>query len=112
MTTLLILLSNSSEKASLALNLAASSEEKGVNTTVFLVEDGVFVARKGQKEKDNANVLGVQDLIDRGINILAEDVSLKARGISSEKIAKDVKVSTLDELVDITMEKSDRTVWF
>jgi tRNA 2-thiouridine synthesizing protein D len=110
--SLLILLSNSSDEANLALSLAGAFKGRGVDTTIFLIEDGVFVARKGQKRTGGTGVLEVESLIDKGVNVLAEDLSLKARGLSPEKIVEAVKVSTLDELVDLLMEKSDRAVWF
>jgi len=128
--SLLIIVSKdpySFEETNLALSIALMSKEENVDTTIFLIEDGVYVARKGQRAVGRTNISEkLEKLINNGINVLAEDLSLKSRGMASheqdhgdhshvtyyEKIIDGIKISNIDELIDLVMEKSDRAIWF
>ncbi len=47
----------------------------------------------------------------RQVTLLADEVSLRQRGISPERRAEGVRVSKVDELTDLLMEKSDKAIW-
>jgi len=114
--SLLIMLSKdpySFEEPNLALDLVSNLKEDNVDVNIFLIEDGVFIARKGQKPTDGVNIgEKLKKLIDRGVKVLVEDISLRARGLSPLKIMENVRISNLDELVELLMERVDRVVWF
>ncbi|MBI3951420.1 MAG: DsrE family protein [Acidobacteria bacterium] len=87
------------------LDLAASLKNKGNDVTLYLVENGALAARKGSELGST-----LTGLAKNGITILAEDISLKARGIS--ETAEGVKTSNMDELADFIVSGSDKLMWY
>src|SRR5215510_4288686 len=78
---------------------AISVKERGHEVTVFLVQNGVLAGRKG--------VHRLQRLADAGVTLLADDLSLRERGIKTEDLAPGIKESTIEELVNtIVQEKT------
>lgn len=90
-----------------AFELAEQLRELKHNVTIYLVQDGVFAARK----RFQAGEKLVGDARAKNLTLLADDISLRQRGISKERLSEAVKVSTMDELVDLVMEKSDKAIW-
>ena len=74
----------------LANRLAAA----GNSVTVFLVQNGVLPARAG------ARSVGIAELINAGVEVLADDFSLRERGIRSDRLQPGIKTSPLDLVVD------------
>jgi len=113
--SLLILLSKepySFEKTSLAVVTASKAAEKDVDVTIFLIEDGVLATRPNQKPARGANFGdALTKLIEKGVEVLAEDLSLAARGLSTDKLLSGIRISNISELTDLIMEKSDRVIW-
>ncbi len=95
----------SHEDPELVLEIAKIAKEKGTDVKIFLIEDGILL-RKGQALEEK-----VKDLAESGVSIKAEDISLKTRGISEDKLVDDIEVSNLDELFDSIVE-FDRVAWF
>lgn len=75
---------------SLAIQLA----QQGEAVTVFLVQNGVLPARRGVRD----DVLS--ELAQAGIEILADDFSLRERGIPSDRLVAGVKSAPLDVVID------------
>lgn len=101
------------KEAQIALDMADQLADLGAQVTVYLIEDGVLAVRAGQMPKNGVSVeQRIKSLRNRGVNVLAEDLSLKARGITDDKAVEGVKVSNLDEFVDILMERSNKVIWF
>jgi len=73
----------------LARRLAADNR-----VTLFLVQNGVMPARAG------AHGPGFADLARIGVEILADDFSLRERGISSDRLQPGVTPSTLEFVID------------
>ena len=90
-----------------SFDLASQLRGAGHNVSVYLVQDGVFAARKSFKAGSKL-LAGVNG---EGVALLADEVSLRQRGITREHLAEPVRVSTMDELVDLLMEKSDKAIW-
>lgn len=86
-------------------DLAEQLKKRGNEVTLFLVENGVLAARSGSV---GAKRLGA--LKQQGLRVLAEDVSLKARGI--ERPADGIVVSNMDELADLIVSGSDKVMWY
>ncbi|MFQ6051801.1 MAG: DsrE family protein [Candidatus Hydrothermarchaeota archaeon] len=95
----------SHEHPELVLEIAKIAKEKGAHVKIFLIEDGVLL-RKGQEIEEK-----VKETAEAGISIKAEDISLKTRGVSEDKLVDNIEVSNLDELFDSIIE-FDRVVWF
>ncbi len=77
------------------------------NVTVYLVQDGVFAARKSFEAGQRL----VADAKAQNLTLLADEVSLRQRGITKERLSEAVRVSNMGELVDLLMEKSDKAIW-
>src|SRR5262245_35030953 len=76
-------------------DLAEALARKGHDVTLFLVQNGVLPARAGSK----SDVVG--RLARAGIEVLAEEFSLRERGISRDRLAKGVEVAPLDRVIDL-----------
>ena len=85
-----------------AKDLAAAGNE----VTVFLVQNGVLPARKGNKFESK-----LQELADSNVTILADDLSLKERAIEESLLLDSVKTSEIDVVVDLTVEQQYKAIW-
>lgn len=90
-----------------SFELGRQLREAGHDVSLYLVQDGVFTARR--RFESGAKLLASAKA--QNISLLADDVSLRQRGITRERLAEPVRVSTMDELVDLLMEKSDKAIW-
>lgn len=84
----------------LALRLAKADE----SVTLFLVQNGVLAARKGGAD----NVLS--KLTAAGVKILADDFSLRERGIVADRVAASVKAAPIDVVIDHLAEGA-KALW-
>src|SRR5712691_4102169 len=67
------------------------------NVTIYLIQDAVFAARKrfGAGEKLIAEAKAQK------LTLLADEVSLRQRGVTKERLAEGVRVSGTKELTDL-----------
>lgn len=90
-----------------AFELAKQLKDLRHNVTIYLVQDAVFAARKrfeaGEKLVTAAKA--------QNATLLADEISLRQRGITKDRLSEVVTVSTMGELVDLLMEKSDKAIW-
>ncbi|MHA1299880.1 MAG: DsrH/TusB family sulfur metabolism protein [Candidatus Helarchaeota archaeon] len=91
----------SSSKTRFALKLAESFQKKGNLTTLFLIEDGVYLAIDSE----------VDTLIDSGITVKAEKWDLKARGLKN-KIKPYIKINNTEDLFVEISDINDKALWF
>ncbi len=82
---------------------AIAIKERGHPVTVFLVQNGVLAARK------NAGRLRL--LSDAGVVLLADDFSLRERGIKAEELAQGIQESGIDKLVDAIARANTKAIW-
>ena len=82
---------------------AIAIKERGHPVTVFLVQNGVLAARK------NAGRLRL--LSDAGVVLLADDFSLRERGIKAEELAQGIQESGIDRLVDAIAQANTKAIW-
>jgi len=75
--------------------------------TIYLVQDAVFAARK----RFEAGEKLIAEAKAQNFTLLADEVSLRQRGITKERLSEAVRVSNMNELVDLLMEKSDKAIW-
>lgn len=104
MTNILVVISKeitSYSKTRLAIKLSNTLQKKGNSTTIFLVEDGVYLAWHKNIEK----------LINLGIIIKAIRWDLKARGLNG-KIHNKIEVKGTDDLFNEISEKNNKVLWF
>jgi sulfur relay (sulfurtransferase) complex TusBCD TusD component (DsrE family) len=84
--------------------LAEALAKAGNNVTLFLVQNGVLPARHGAKPG------WLAALAASGIEVLADEFSLKERGISADRLAAGVKAAPLDVVVD-QMANGRKALW-
>src|SRR5687768_6253838 len=82
---------------------AVEVKERGHEVTVFLVQNGVFAARM------SARRLG--RLTDAGVTVLADDVSLRERGIKPDELAAGIREAGIETLVDAIVQENTKAMW-
>jgi hypothetical protein len=84
--------------------LAASLARQDNQVTLFLVQNGVLGARGGE----HASVFA--ELARAGVQILADDFSLRERGIQSRRLASPVTPAPIDVVID-RLGEGRKTLW-
>ncbi|MCO4770802.1 MAG: sulfur reduction protein DsrE [Deltaproteobacteria bacterium] len=84
--------------------LARDLKERGNTVTLFLVQNGVLPARPSA-----ASDL-LTSLSELGITVLADEFSLRERGIPANGLAPGVAAAPLDLVVD-HLESGAKTLW-
>jgi tRNA 2-thiouridine synthesizing protein D len=101
------------ERALSALRFAWTADLEGHKVRIWLFENGVYLAKKGQKPAQGLTNYGqtLEDLIKGGVEIKACVVCAEARGLTQADIFNGVKLATIHELVEWTAH-SDKTITF
>jgi sulfur relay (sulfurtransferase) complex TusBCD TusD component (DsrE family) len=86
------------------LDLAADLRKEGNDVTLFLVQNGVFLARKSTRTR------AVEVLAKDGVTVLADTFSLRERGISEDGLNPAVRSAELDTVVD-RLAEGHRVIW-
>jgi|SRR5215831_17354921 len=90
-----------------SFELASQLRDAGHDVSVYLIQDAVFAARRSFRAGDKL----LASAKAARVALLADEVSLRQRGITRDRLAETVRVSNMDELVDLLMEKSDKAIW-
>lgn len=94
-----------SRDAQFVAETATSLKQRDNEVTVFLVQNGVLAARR------NARGSHLPGLRMAGIRILADDFSLRERGVLPEEILPGIQQSDIDALVEILIRENTRVIW-
>ena len=78
-------------------------KERGHEVTVFLVQNGVLSART------SAQRLG--RLAEAGVTVLADDLSLRERGIKTGELAPGIREAGIEALVDAIVQENTKALW-
>ena len=84
---------------------ATALRARGRDVTVYLVQNGVLATRPGARGSE------VPRLAQAGVTVLADDFSLRERGIEAADVMTGVRESTIGTLVDLVVRPGTRTVW-
>jgi predicted peroxiredoxin len=85
---------------------AAALAARGRPVTVFLVQNGVLATRSGASRGAHLGRLaGV------GVTVLADDFSLRERGIEAGELWAGVRPASIETLVDLIVRPDAKTVW-
>jgi intracellular sulfur oxidation DsrE/DsrF family protein len=84
--------------------LAANLVKNGDQVTFFLVENGVLPARPGARSE------GLTGLARAGVEVLADEFSLRERGIAADRLASGVKAAPLDVVID-QLAEGRKALW-
>ena len=82
---------------------AAWVKERGHEVTVFLVQNGVLAARQSGRQLGR--------LTEAGVTVLADDLSLRERGIKSDELAPNIRESGIEALVDALVQENTKALW-
>jgi intracellular sulfur oxidation DsrE/DsrF family protein len=75
-------------------DLAAGVARDGNQVTLFLVQNGVLAARRGARSG------ALRVLAEHGVEVLADEFSLRERGIPESRLAPGVRPAPLDVVID------------
>jgi len=84
----------SSDVATYFYDLAAGLAREGSLVTLFLVQNGVFPARRG------AQTAALNAVARAGVEILADEFSLRERGIPTDRLDPCVVSAPIDVVID------------
>jgi sulfur relay (sulfurtransferase) complex TusBCD TusD component (DsrE family) len=84
--------------------LAENLVKNGSKVTLFLVQNGVLSARESAQSAALSAVAG------NGVEVLADEFSLRERGISPDRLVSGVAASPLDMVVDLLAD-GRKTIW-
>ena len=101
-------------QAAEAIRHALGAVGDDIDVTLLLVDEGVYLAKKGQVvDGSGYTELGesVSDLIEMGCDVYAEKVSLREAGLDAEDIINNVKIVSGYEISE-TVKESDKTMIF
>lgn len=84
--------------------LAQSLVKEGNQVTLFLVQNGVLPARKSARSELLVKAASA------GVEILADDFSLRERGIAADRLVTGVRSAPLDVVVD-QLAEGRKAIW-
>ena len=94
-----------SERPYTMLRFAYTALLEGHKINIFLVEDGIFVGKKGQDPATYDNVgKWMKDVIEEGAKVLACGVCMRARGLTEEELISGISKTTMNGLVNMCEE--------
>jgi tRNA 2-thiouridine synthesizing protein D len=100
------------ERAYTALRFALTAALEGHKVRMFLVQDGVFVAKKSQMPDEFPNITSLlEEAIKEGIQVKMCTPCCKARGVTSTETVHGVSMATMSDLVQWSVE-SDKVITF
>jgi hypothetical protein len=79
--------------------------ERGHTVTVFLVQNGVLASRQNARD----SFLG--RLSQAGVTLLADDFSLRERGIQPAELCPGIRPSNIETLVDALTQENTKAIW-
>ena len=94
-----------SQDAQFVLDTAIGLKQGNNEVTVFLIQNGVLAARQ------NAAGSHLPRLAKAGISLLADDFSLRERGIAPGEMISAIKKSSVDALVDLLVRDNTKAIW-
>jgi sulfur relay (sulfurtransferase) complex TusBCD TusD component (DsrE family) len=83
-----------SAEVPLHCELAARLAHEGNEVTLFLVQNGVFAARRSVGSR------ALEPLAAAGVRVVADAFSMRERGIPASRVAPGVAVAELDAAID------------
>jgi tRNA 2-thiouridine synthesizing protein D len=101
------------ERALSALRFAWTADLEGHKVRVWLFENGVYLAKKEQKPAQGLTNYGqmLEDLVKGQVEVKACVVCAEARGLTHIDLLDGVKLATIHELVEWTIN-SDKVITF
>ena len=116
MTSLTVIIFESpiaKERALTALRFAWTADLEGHKVRIWLFENGVYLAKKGQNPAQGLTNYGqmLEDLVKGGVETKACGVCAEARGLKQDDLIDGVKLATIHDLIEWTTN-SDKVITF
>ncbi|MFA7398421.1 MAG: DsrE family protein [Candidatus Bathyarchaeia archaeon] len=101
------------ERALSALRFAWTADIEGNKVRIWLFENGVYLAKRGQKPAQGLTNYGqmLEGMIEGGVEVKACGVCADARGLTQADLIEGVKLATIHDLVDWA-SNSDKVLTF
>jgi len=93
-----------SNDISFSYDLLTGLKQEGHEVTLFLVQNGVLPARPSSQSKR------LTETAQAGVEVLADDFSLRERGIAADRLAQGVQAAPLETVVD-HMAAGSKVIW-
>lgn len=84
---------------------AITLKRSGHDVTVFLVQNAVLASRATIRDS------GLTRISQAGVKLLADDFSMRERGISTTALLTNVRPSTIENLVEWLVEENTKAIW-
>ena len=84
---------------------ALALKQRGHAVTVFLIQNGALAARR------NAHGSLLPHLVAAGVELLADDFSLRERGIVTAELCEGIRQTNIESLVDLLVTPGTKAVW-
>ena len=81
--------------------------DNGNDVTLFLIQNGVFVTRRSSKNNPMDILLSRQG----NIRIMADEFSLRERGIEVQHLVEGIQIARIDVLVDMLVDSKFKILW-
>lgn len=89
------------ERTYTALRFALTAALEGHKVRMFLVQDGVFVAKKGQSPEQFPNLVELlEEALREGVEVKTCTPCCKARAVTTAEVVKGVTMATMSDLVE------------
>ena len=95
-----------------AARIALTAQMEGMETTLMLMEDGVYAGLKGQKSEQfltTASVIG--DFLSLGGKVLVCGICIKERGVPESELIEGCEIMDIHRLI-ATVGESDKVLYF
>jgi tRNA 2-thiouridine synthesizing protein D len=100
------------ERPYTALRFVNTALLDGHSVKLFLVEDGIFVAKKSQNPTEYPNLVEwLEQGLEEGLVVKACGVCLKARGVAKEELVEGVGLGSMHDFVSFVAD-SDKCIFF
>ena len=94
-----------SRDALFVLDTATALKQSDNEVTVYLVQNAVLATRR------NSTGSHLPQLAKAGITLLADDFSLRERGILKTEMISAIRESSVDALVDLLVRDNTKAIW-
>jgi len=94
-----------SNDAQFVTETAAELKQRGHRVTVFLIQNGALAARR------NARNSHLRRMIEAGIELLADDFSLRERGVTAAEMGDGIRESNIEALVELLIQDETKAIW-
>jgi predicted peroxiredoxin len=87
---------------------ATALQQRGHPVTVFLIQNATLAARRNVRR---SSLPSLATLAAAGIQLLADEFSLRERGIATAELSEGIQEASIETLVDLLAQDTTKAVW-